>query len=55
MRLVVARRDLMAANGYVPFTDLSKDVRNNFISEHSADQAEANKLIQYAKDNCPTG
>ena len=46
------RAQLAAENGYVGVNELPADVRNAFISAHTAMQADVNRLIAYMGQEC---
>jgi len=46
------RADLAAENGYVAASDLDPAVRQEFIAEVGALQAEVNELIAYSREAC---
>ena len=50
--VVERRAELLAQYDYVTVQELPGDVRDKFISDNKADQAQANEFISYTKDTC---
>ncbi|MEI7887365.1 MAG: hypothetical protein WCJ04_08240 [Actinomycetes bacterium] len=50
--VVERRAELLAQYDYVTVQELPGDVRDKFISDNKADQAQANDFISYTKDTC---